>query len=79
MFSRPNGFAGLRRAVKRIKRPSLNPRFVEWLMGWPDGWTDLEQPETELSPWLERMRGALSTRLSPPTDTPAQQRSLFDG
>ena len=21
---------------------TLNPRWVEWLMGFPDGWTDLE-------------------------------------
>jgi hypothetical protein len=25
----------------------LNPEFVEWLMGWPIGWTDLEHAETE--------------------------------
>ena len=24
----------------------LNPRFVEWLMGWPLGWTDFEPVET---------------------------------
>ena len=24
----------------------LNPRWVEWLMGFPDGWTDLEPSET---------------------------------
>ena len=24
----------------------LNPRWVEWLMGFPDGWTDLEDLET---------------------------------
>lgn len=23
-------------------RRQLNPRFVEWLMGWPIGWTDIE-------------------------------------
>lgn len=22
---------------------ALNPRWVEWLMGFPDGWTDLER------------------------------------
>lgn len=22
-------------------RPRLNPKFVEWLMGWPEGWADL--------------------------------------
>jgi len=25
----------------------LNPQFVEWLMGWPIGWTDLEHVGTE--------------------------------
>lgn len=24
----------------------LNPRFTEWLMGYPDKWTDLEESET---------------------------------
>ena len=28
---------------------SLNPTFVEWLMGFPDGWTDLEASETPSS------------------------------
>lgn len=28
----------------------LNPRFVEALMGWPDGWTDCASWETESSP-----------------------------
>lgn len=25
---------------------SLNPRWVEWLMGYPDGWTDLDNSAT---------------------------------
>ena len=25
---------------------SLNPMWVEWLMGFPEGWTDLEDSET---------------------------------
>jgi hypothetical protein len=29
-----------------------NPRFVEWMMGYPDGWTDLEDSETPSSPRL---------------------------
>ena len=29
----------------------LNPQWVEWLMGWPIGWTDLERAETELFPF----------------------------
>ena len=24
----------------------LSPQFVEWLMGFPDGWTDCEPSET---------------------------------
>jgi hypothetical protein len=29
---------------------SLNPTWVEWLMGFPSGWTDLEASETQSSP-----------------------------
>jgi len=28
----------------------LNPTWVEWLMGFPTGWTDLEDSETPSSP-----------------------------
>lgn len=41
----------------------LNPRFVEWLMGWPLGWTDFAPVATEWSRWSQRMRCELS-RLS---------------
>jgi DNA (cytosine-5)-methyltransferase 1 len=29
---------------------SLNPAWVEWLMGFPEGWTDLKRSETQSSP-----------------------------
>tara|TARA_Y100001938_G_scaffold134140_1_gene194295 strand:- start:159 stop:521 length:363 start_codon:yes stop_codon:yes gene_type:complete len=29
-------------APEEWKRGSLNPNWVEWLMGYPDGWTSLE-------------------------------------
>lgn len=29
---------------------ALNPTWVEWLMGFPEGWTDLKPSETQLSP-----------------------------
>lgn len=29
------------------KTRALNPRFVEWLMGWPIGWTDCDSLVTE--------------------------------
>ena len=33
----------------------LNPNWVEWLMGWPIGWTDLEPLETgRFRQWLEQ-------------------------
>jgi hypothetical protein len=34
---------------------TLNPTWVEWLMGWPLGWTDLEPLETDkFREWLSR-------------------------
>ena len=33
----------------------LNPTWVEWLMGWPLGWTDLEPLETgKFRQWLQQ-------------------------
>lgn len=29
------------------KDRTLNPRFVEWLMGWPIAWTDCDSQVTE--------------------------------
>lgn len=39
---------------------SLNPVFTDWLMGWPSGWTDPQQPVTGWSRWLRQSRGELS-------------------
>ncbi|GAB1364668.1 hypothetical protein MASR1M32_39040 [Rhodobacter sp.] len=44
-------------------RRTLNPLFVEALMGWPTGWTGFASVATAWSPWLRRMRCELS-RLS---------------
>ncbi len=35
---------------------TLNPRFVEALMGWPIAWTDFGSAATAWSHWLPRMR-----------------------
>jgi hypothetical protein len=37
----------------------LNPTWVEWLMGWPLGWTDLEPLETDKFQRWRRLRGEL--------------------
>ena len=42
----------------------LNPTWVEWLMGYPDGWTDYEDSETPSSPKSPNTSAASS---SPPT------------
>lgn len=45
----------------------LNPRFVEWLMGFPVGWTEAGAAgtaythwETQASRWLRRLRSSIS-------------------
>jgi DNA (cytosine-5)-methyltransferase 1 len=48
---------------------SLNPLFVEALMGWPTGWTAFGSAATAWCRWLPRMRCELS-RLSSPPDEP---------
>lgn len=42
----------------------LNPAFVEWLMGWPAGWTGFGCSATELSRYKRRWRLLLSRLLS---------------
>lgn len=39
---------------------TLNPLFVEALMGWPIGWTGFGFAATEWSRWSRLMRGELS-------------------
>ncbi|WP_210243788.1 hypothetical protein, partial [Mesorhizobium sp. B1-1-5] len=63
------------------ERRSLNPLFVEWLMGWPPGWTllawtDFACSATALFLWRQRMRSALS-QLASPSAAPPAQLALF--
>lgn len=63
-------------------RRTLNPLFVEWLMGWPPGWTSLALTPpasnacacsaTASSRYRQRMRSALSALGLPPEAPPAQ-------
>lgn len=74
--------------VDPISPRRLNPLFVEWLMGWPEGWTSLALArstrcasidcgcsETAFIRWRRHMRFALSHLASPPAIRP--QTSLF--
>lgn len=38
-----------------ISQKTLNPRFAEWLMGWPIGWTAFEPVATAWCLWWQRM------------------------
>lgn len=49
-------------------RRTLNPAFVEALMGWPTGWTAFGSAVTAWSHWLPRMRSELSRLNCWPTD-----------
>jgi len=35
----------------------LNPMWVEWLMGWPIGWTDLRPLEMDKYPYVQQQHG----------------------
>ena len=50
---------GLRDRAENF-RLDLNPPFVEWLMGFPRGWTDFTPLGTRWSRWLRRTRSELS-------------------
>ncbi|MCG8434051.1 MAG: hypothetical protein MJA83_08480, partial [Gammaproteobacteria bacterium] len=38
----------------------FNPRFTEWQMGWPKGWTSCGARVTGFARWLRLMRSELS-------------------
>lgn len=57
-------------------RRTLNPRFVEWLMGWPPMWTSSGCSATELCRFKQRMRSALLL-LGLPREAPPAQLALF--
>jgi hypothetical protein len=56
------------------ERRSLNPLFVEWLMGWPTGLSGFERAETEFSRWQQQTRGYLWTL---PSRRPVRQTSFL--
>ena len=53
---------------------SLNPTWVEWLMGYPSGWTDLNHSETVSSPKSPTTSDPSSSKRWPtPTSTDGQR------
>lgn len=49
----------LRAWCVRSMRRKLSESFVEWMHGWPIGWTDSENAVTGFQAWLLRSRGEL--------------------
>ena len=45
----------LRDLTGKVGKP--NPRWTEWLMGWPLGWTDLKPLEMDKSPCVQQPLG----------------------
>jgi DNA (cytosine-5)-methyltransferase 1 len=44
-------------SLASIAGGALNPTWVEWLMGWPLGWTDLKPLEMDKSLYVQQQRG----------------------
>ena len=59
----------------------LNPRFVEWLMGWPLGWSEIGcvLPGTEWSRWLRAMHSSLCALLCSTCERDAETQLLMEG
>lgn len=56
------GDSGARAQLRKMVTPqelngALNPVWVEWLMGWPQGWTDLRPLETDKCRNAQRRHG----------------------
>ena len=54
-------FPNLETVVARMDKTTvggkLNPMWVEWLMGWPLGWTDLKRLETDKFHFAQQQHG----------------------
>jgi len=75
VLSRPALPSSIDGKPSSTSRRVLNPLFVEWLMGWPPGWTDFVCSATALCRFRQLMRSEL-LQLGLPAEVPAQ-RSLF--
>lgn len=75
-FSLPAPATSTAGATFSPERRSLNPLFVEWLMGWPPGWTNCACSATAFARYRRDMQSALS-RLVSPAEAPPAQLSLL--
>ncbi len=59
----------------------LNPRFVEWLMGWPLGWSEIgcALPATEWSRWRRAMHSSLCALLCSTGECGGETQLLMEG
>jgi len=65
-------FQSLTRKVNESTGGTLNPNWVEWLMGWPIGYTDLQPLATDkFRPWLHS-HGICSTEKAPAPTEPKE-------
>jgi hypothetical protein len=74
---RSGGAAGWRGTWTRRPRRQLSPRFVEWLMRWPIGWSGFGSLETELTQWSAGMRGFISTLAIARAESSSAQGTLL--
>lgn len=58
--------------VVSSKSGYLNPDWVEWLMGWPVGWTDIDRDDIEINFWAS---DPADTSEIPRTTTRRQHRA----
>jgi hypothetical protein len=75
-FSLPDPTNSTTGAMSSSERRTLNPLFVEWLMGWPEGWISFACWEMELFHFKQAMRFVL-LQLGLPPEAPPAQLGLF--
>lgn len=56
------------RETQETQKAALNPAWVEWLMGWPVGWTDLKQSGTDKFQQWQQQHGVCSEVKNEPHD-----------
>jgi hypothetical protein len=64
------GAMARREAIAGGTNGQLNPTWVEWLMGWPLGWTDLKPLATARFQQWQHSHGASSQENNPNADAP---------